>query len=174
MRHPITARRRSVAGFTLLEMMLVTSLMVAVFSALALGVRSGYAANEQIERRTALTIVADDLMDRLFRIDYGQDTDGAASATDLSELFDDTETLGAATLQALHVYAGSAGYQFELANFPWAGQFDITVTADLNDDGDETDPNEGTTNVFRININFVRPDGTVDRVLECMRAKPVG
>ena len=28
---------------------------------------------------TALTIVADDLMDRLFRIDYGQDTDGASA-----------------------------------------------------------------------------------------------
>lgn len=174
MKHPHTARRRAVAGFSLIEMMLVTSLMVAIFSALALGVRSGYSANAQIERRTALTIVADDLMDRLFRIDYGQDTDGAASAAELSELFDDTEALGTATLQSLHVYAGSTGYDFELANFPWPGQFEITVTSDLNDDGDETDPNEGTTRVFRININFLRPDGTIDRVLECMRAKPVG
>jgi type II secretory pathway pseudopilin PulG len=168
------ASRRGVAGFTLLEMTLVTSLMVAIFTALALGVRSGYAANAEIERRTALTLVADDLMDRLFRIDYGLDSDGAASATELTELFDDTEALGSATLQKLHVFAGSAGYEFELANFPWPGQFEITVIADLNDDGDETDPNEGTTNIFRVNINFIRPDGQVDRVLECMRAKPIG
>ena len=168
------AARRGVAGFTLLEMMLVTSLMVAVFSALALGVRAGHTANAEIERRTALTIVADDLMDRLFRIDYGQDTDGAASAAELSELFDDTEAFGTATLQSLNAFAGSAGYQFELANFPWPGQFDITVTSDLNNDGDETDANEGTTNVFRINISFVRPDGRVERILECMRSRPVG
>ena len=166
--------RRGVAGFTLLEMTLVTSLMVAIFSALALGVRAGYAANAEIERRTALTIVADDLMDRLFRIDYGQDTDGAAQAADLSELFDDTEALGIATLQSLHVYNGSLGYQFELANFPWPGEFEVVVNSDLNNDGDELDTAEGTTNIFRINIPFIRPDGRVDRVLECMRAKPIG
>jgi len=166
--------RRGVAGFTLLEMTLVTSLMVAVFTALALGVRSGHTANAEIERRTALTIVADDIMDRLFRIDYGQDTDGAASAAELSELFDDTEPFGTATLQALHAFAGSAGYQFELANFPWPGQFSVTVTSDLNGDGDELDANEGGTDIFRMNIDFLRADGRTERILECMRARPIG
>ena len=148
--------------------------MVAVFTALALGVRSGHTANAEIERRTALTIVADDIMDRLFRIDYGQSTDGAASAAELSELFDDTEAFGTATLESLHAYSGSTGYQFELANFPWPGQFQVIVTSDLNGDGDELDANEGTDNVFRINIDFLRPDGRTERILECMRAKPVG
>jgi len=174
MMRPTAAHRRHVAGFTLFEMMLVTALMVAVFSALALGVRAGHTANQAIARRTALTIVADDLMDRLFRISYGQATDGAATAAELSALFDDDEDLGTVTLTSLEVFSGSTGYQFELANFPWPGQFDVIVSTDLNNDGDEADANEGTNAIYRIDINFIHADGTTERVLECMRARPTG
>lgn len=167
------ARRRSVAGFTLLEMMLVTSLMAAVFSALALGIKSGHSANAEIERRTSVTLVAEDIMDRLFRINYGLDTDGAATANQLSELFDDTEALGTATVNSLRIDQGSEGYMFTLANFPWPGEFEVRVTADLNGDGDELDMAEGTDAIFRIDINFIHADGHVERVMECMRARPI-
>lgn len=168
------ARKRNVAGFTLLEMTLVMTLMVAVFSALALGIKAGHAANAEIERRTAVTLVADDLMDRLFRINYGLDTDGAATAAQLSELFDDTEALGTATLTSLRVFQGADGYTFNLANFPWAGEFEVRVSADLNGDGDEGDAAEGTSAIFRLDVNFNFTDGHVERVMECMRARPIG
>jgi prepilin-type N-terminal cleavage/methylation domain-containing protein len=161
-------------GFTLLEMMLVSVLMVVVFSTLAIGLRAGHLANQEIERRTAQTLVADDLIDRLFRIDFGQPTDGAASGSQLTTLFDDDEVLGNVTLSNLLVFSGATGFQFELANFPWPGAFEVSVHADLNGDGDLLDANEGTSEVYRIDIAFVRPDGTEERVLECIRARPVG
>lgn len=164
---------RGERGFTLLEMTLVSVLMVVVFSTLAIGLRAGHLANQEIERRTAQTLVADDLIDRLFRIDFGQPTDGAASASQLTTLFDDDEDLGNATLTNLRVYSGATGFQFELANFPWPGAFEVNVHSDLNGDGDLLDANEGTTEVYRIDIAFVRPDGTEERVLECIRARPV-
>lgn len=91
---------------------MVSALMVVIFSTLALGLRAGHSANREIERRTALTLVADDLVDRLFRIDFGQATDGAASASQLSALFDDDENLGTVTLTSLRVFSGAQGYQF--------------------------------------------------------------
>jgi prepilin-type N-terminal cleavage/methylation domain-containing protein len=161
-------------GFTLLEMMLVTVLMVVIFSTLALGLRAGHGANREIERKTAETLVADDLVDRLFRIDFGQATDGAASAGQLTALFDDDEDLGTVTLTNLRVFSGATGFRFELANFPWAGEFEVRVHGDLNGDGDESDANEGSTEICRIDVAFVRADGTEERVLECIRARPVG
>ncbi|MBM4014944.1 MAG: prepilin-type N-terminal cleavage/methylation domain-containing protein [Planctomycetes bacterium] len=62
------SRRTAQGGFTLLEMMLVSVLMVVVFSTLALGLRAGHGANREIERKTAQTLVGEDVIDRLFRI----------------------------------------------------------------------------------------------------------
>ena len=161
-------------GFTLIEMTLVLAMLVAIFSALAVGVRSGHAANAEIERRVALTLMADDLMDRLFRIDFGQASDGAASASQLSALFDDDDDLGTCTLTNLRVFSGAAGYQFQLADFAHPGIFEVLVSTDLNGDGDEFDANENTSEVFRLDVNFLRPDGKTERVMECVRARPVG
>jgi hypothetical protein len=161
--------RAPCAGFTLIEMTLVGALMVAIFSTFVLGLRAGHAANREIERSNAITLVADDIMDRLFRINYGQVTDGAASAAQLTALFDDNEDLGTASLMSLKVFAGAVGYQFKLGNFPWPGTFEVRVTADLNGDGDELDANEGTANILRIDILF---DGK--RYLSAMRARPNG
>ncbi len=167
-------RRVAQGGFTLLEMMLVTVLMVVIFSTLALGLRAGHGANREIERKTAQTLVGDDLVDRLFRLDFGAPTDGAASAAQLTALFDDDEGSGTVTLTNLRVFSGATGFRFELANFPWPGEFEVRVHGDLNGDGDESDANEGSTESCRIDIAFLRADGTEERVLECIRARPVG
>jgi len=164
-----SARHARNAGFTLIEMTLVSALMVAIFSTFVLGLRAGHAAAKEIERSNAVTLVADDVMDRLFRIDFGRPTDGAASAAQLTALFDDDENLGSATLCSLRVFAGAKGYQFKLANYPWPGTFEVRVTADLNGDGDELDANEGTMNLLRVDILY---DGK--RVLSSVRARPVG
>jgi Tfp pilus assembly protein PilE len=168
------ATSRATAGFTLIEMTITLTLMVTIFSALAVGVRAGHVANAEIERRVALAVQADDIMDRLFRIDFGQASDGAATAAQLSALFDDDEDLGTCTLTNLRVYSGAKGYTFSLANFPYPGQFEVRVSTDLNGDGDETDPNEGTSEVFRIDVNFIDASGKSERIMECIRARPTG
>lgn len=171
---PRSTTSRARAGFTLIEMTITITLMVTIFSALAIGVRAGHVANAEIERRVALALQADDVMDRLFRIDFGQATDGAATAAQLSALFDDDEDLGTCTLTNLRVYSGAKGYKFSLANFPYPGQFEVRVSSDLNGDGDELDANEGGTDVFRIDVNFVDAAGKSERIMECIRTRPTG
>ncbi len=50
----------------------------------------------------------------------------------------------------------------------------MRVHGDLNGDGDEADANEGTTEIYRIDIDFLATNGRTERVLECIRARPVG
>lgn len=162
-------RHRRAGGFSLIEVLLVTSMMMTVVATVAVGMRSGYTANEEINRRAVLTSLSGELMDRLFRIDFGQPGGVAPSGDQLTELFDDDDSFGTATLCQLAVAPGGPGYLFQLENFPYNGTWEVRVTSDLNNDGDDGDPHEGRPDLYRIDILY---DGLL--VLETMRSAPIG
>ncbi len=164
---PHRVARRRQRGFSLLEVMLVSSMMCTVLTTIGVGMRAGHASKREMERRAQLTIVAGELLDRLFRISYGTSTPSAASNAQLTELFDADSDLGTATLGGLRTAAGATGYQFEIDDFPWGGRFEVRVDADLNGDGDESDAREGRADLLRINILW---DGTL--ILESLRSAP--
>ncbi|MBL8843334.1 MAG: hypothetical protein JNL90_17570 [Planctomycetes bacterium] len=161
------ARRRRQGGFSLLEVMLVSSMMMTVLTTIGVGLRAGHASKREMERRAQLTVVAGELLDRLFRISYGSAGDASASNSQLTELFDADADLGTATVSSLRTAAGSTGYQFEIDDFPWGGQFEVRIDADLNGDGDESDEREGRADLLRLNVLW---DGIL--ILESVRCAP--
>ncbi len=161
---PLHRRQR---GFTLLEVMLVSAMMMTVLTTIGVGLRSGHASKREIERRAQLTIVAGELLDRLFRISYGTASDASATNGQLTELFDGDSDLGTATVSSLRTPAGTIGYQFEIDEFPWGGRFEVRVDADLNGDGDEADAREGRADLLRMNVMW---DGIL--ILESVRCAP--
>lgn len=167
MKRPDPRRRRFARGFSMLEVLLVASMMMTVLTTVGVGLRSGHASKREMERRAQLTLVAGELLDRLFRIGYGNADDAGASGAQLTELFDGDSELGTATLTSLRVAAGSEGHSFALDAFPWGGLFEVRVDADLNGDGDEDDEREGRPDLLRINILW---NGGV--VLESLRCAP--
>ena len=160
-----TKQTRQSAGFTVLEVMLVTSMMMTVLATVTVGIRAGNTANEELRRKSVLTAMSGDLMDRLFAINFGRDGDLPATPEQLNELFDDDDFLGDVTLSSLRVAPGIEGVSFQFANFPYNGIWEVQVTADLNADGDEEDTREGRDDLFRLNIFY---DDVL--ILECMRS----
>ena len=159
--------RRRQGGFSLIEVMLVASMLMTVLTTIGVGLKSGHDANRELQRRAQLTLVCSELLDRLFRLDFGQQGGASATPAQLTELFDADSELGTATLSSLRTPAGQPGFQFELADFPWGGKFEVRVDADLNGDGDETDTREGRADLLRINVLW---DGVL--ILESMRCAP--
>lgn len=161
--------RKGQRGFSLLEVMLVTSMMMTVVATVAVGIRSGHAANEEIRRRAVLTAFSGELMDRLFRIDFGLPDDPDPTGAQLEELLDDDDVLGSITLSMLVKDPGEKGYTLQLTNFPYTGHWEIRVTQDLNNDGDVMDAREGRDDLYRIDILY---SGIL--ILETMRSAPLG
>ena len=161
-------RSKCERGFTVLEVMIITSMMMTVLATVTVGLKAGHTAKEEMRRRDLLTVMSSDIMDRLFQVPFGNPGDEPPSPAELSELFDDDDFLGPVTLSGLRVPAGMPGFTFELANFPYNGTWEVRVAADLNADGDEEDENEGRDDLFRVNILY---DGVL--ILETMRSEPI-
>lgn len=161
------ARRRLQRGSSLVETMLVASLMATVLTTIGIGLRAGHSSRREMQRKVALTAVASELLDRLERIPFGNDGDAGASGGQLDELFDGDTDLGSATLISLRGAPGAEGPSFALQDFPWGGMFEVRVDADLNGDGDEDDDREGRPDLLRINILW---DGKL--LIESIRAAP--
>jgi type II secretory pathway pseudopilin PulG len=161
------SKRRRCGGFSIIEVMVVTAMMATVLSTICVGLRSGHVANKENQRRAQLTLVCSEVMDRLFHIPFGVITDKAATAQQLNQLFGNTDNLGTATLCSLRVPAGKPGFSFNLANFPFGGEFEVRVDDDLNGDGDNKDTLEGRIDLLRIQIIH---DGIT--ILESIRAAP--
>ncbi len=161
-------RRRRWRGFTLVEVMLVTSMMMTILATFAVGIRAGHAATEEMQRRSVLTVMSGDLMDRLYQINFGTVADPDASEEQLTELFDDDDVLGSISLSSMRVAPGVPGHSFQLANFEYGGNWEVRVTGDLNNDGDEDDSLEGREDLMRIDILY---NGSL--VLETIRTAPL-
>ncbi len=147
--------------------MLVSSMLMTVLTTIGVGLRTGHDANRAMQRRAQLTVVCSELLDRLFRLDFGQSGAASVTAAQLDELFDDDDDLGSGTLSSLRIQPGSRGFQFTIAEFPWGGTFEVRVDSDLNGDGDEADDREGRADLLRINVLC---DGVL--VLESLRCAP--
>ncbi|MSR47626.1 MAG: hypothetical protein EXS13_11285 [Planctomycetes bacterium] len=159
--------RHRVGGFTMVEVMMVTAMMATVLTTIGIGLRAGHCSRREMERRAQLTSVVAELLDRMFRIPFGSQGDGTASAAQLDEIFDGDSDLGTASLTSLRAPAGTTGWTFAIAEFPWGGQFEVRVDSDLNGDGDEADANEGREDLLRASIRW---NGTL--LLESIRCAP--
>lgn len=169
-RNKIKRRRRIAsgeAGFSIVETFIVLSMLMAVLAAVAAGVRSAHQASAELRRQADVSRVAAEFMDRLTRISFGSPGDPAPTTADLDELFDDDAILGSATLSSMVQKSTDPGFSFQMANFQWGGVWEVRVTADLNNDGDELDDAEGLTDIFRINIFY-----NTRLVLQTLQAAP--
>ena len=61
-----------------------------------------------------------------------------------------------------------AGHSFQLVDFPYEGLWEVRITGDLNNDGDEDDEREGRGDLLRIDILY---NGVL--ILETMRTAPL-
>jgi hypothetical protein len=154
-------------GFTLVEAAVVVAMMAAILSTIGVGLRFGHVANRENQQKEQLTRVGSELMERLFHVPFGATSDEPATAAQLNELFDGDGDLGTATLCSLRVPAGKPGLRFELANFPFGGEFEVRVDNDLDGDGRISGGREGRGDLFRIEILH---DGKP--ILESIRAAP--
>lgn len=144
--------RSDAAGFSLVELMLSLGLVVITLillqSTLFSAVKNRVATAEQDHRNAQ----AYDLVQRLTAIPFGMQGDPAATGAQLSELFDDDQDLGTATLKSLETAPGTPGHSFS-TNFdgiitPWR----VSVTADLDGDGKTLGFREGRPDLLQIEV----------------------
>lgn len=137
-------------GFSMTELMisvaLVVPMMIVLHSTLSSATKSRVNA-DHTDHRTSL---AYDYTQRLVRIPFGTALDSAAVGSQLSELFDDDQDLGTATLKSLEV--GDKTHQWttviEGVTTSWLCQ----VSSDLDGDGTKTGFREGRTDLLRISL----------------------
>lgn len=147
-------RRKREKGFTLIEVLVTTAMLAGVLGAVTLGLQACHDAADEMERKAIVTRTASQMMDRLFMIDFGTGTDAPPSDAQLTELFDEDDDLGTATLTTLRLAVDDPGYQFTLGNFPYPGIWEVRVGTDLDLDGDETDNLEGEDDIVRMDIYY--------------------
>jgi hypothetical protein len=160
-------RARRDGGFSLVEVMLVSAMMMTVLTTVGIGLRSAHQSRRELDRREQLSAVAAELIDRLFRIPFGEQGARAATTSELDEFFDADADLGAVTLTGLRTPVGGAAWSVQFAEFPWGGAFELRVDGDLNGDGDEADAREGRSDLLRVNVSW---NGTP--ILESLRCAP--
>jgi prepilin-type N-terminal cleavage/methylation domain-containing protein len=136
-------------GFTLVELMFVLGVLAFVSLGLATGVTTGHRTTQALEQQSLLVHQAQSYLERLFVLPFGAQTANAATGDQLTELFDEDDDYGTATLHSLRVF-GAAEFQPE--DFPVPGLFRVVVDADANGDGDTTDPFEGRADLLRIAV----------------------
>ena len=152
-----------------MEVLIATAMAVILLGAVVTGIKACHDSAATIKRNRALNLAATELMQLVFRLDYGNAGDPAPTAGQLAALLDMDDLLGTATLSSLRVPAGQPGFIFQIATIPYAGNWELRVSADLNVDGDELDVDEGSPDLLRIDILFA---GSI--VLESFRGEPLG
>jgi len=137
-------------GFTLLEVLFAMTILAVVAFGLVSGVGAGHATAKRLEEETVLFSRGQELVEGMLAVEFGQSSDSAATAPELTECFDGDDDLGAMTLHKLRKFGPA---QFEPAAFPVRGRFTVIVSDDLNGDGDTDDPDEGQENLLRIEVS---------------------
>lgn len=142
----------SETGFSLVELMLSLGLVVITLvllqSTLFSAVKNRVATAEQDHRNAH----AYDLMQRLTAIPFGKQGDPAATGTQLTELFDDDQDLGIVTLKSLETGPGTPGHSFSTIFDGISTRWRVTVTADLDGDGNTTSFREGRIDLLQIEV----------------------
>jgi hypothetical protein len=131
------------------------------------GIMGGLTTTQEILEWQSVRARSQIYLNRVMALNFGEPTDVAPSAPQLDELFDDDTDLGTATLVALsHAPPEDGGWMFQRDDFPVDGEWLVSVTRDINDDGlVEGDLEEGGK-LVRIAVSF---NGR--RVLSTIRGK---
>lgn len=155
-------------GFTLVETL--ATMVLAVFTLLALHstAQSAIAGRKSLQRTQQAHLMATEFLDRIRQLPFGRDTDPEPTADELTELFDDDQTLGPITLHQLAVAPDQPGRTFTAASNGLIGTWRVKVCNDLDGDGATTGPREGRSDLMRVQVWF---DGQL--VVETMRAAEV-
>jgi prepilin-type N-terminal cleavage/methylation domain-containing protein len=158
-------RGSSAHGFSLIEVCITLTISVILLFALHSSTRSSIMTRRSAEREYQIHLTASELLSRLRRIPFGSATDPAATAGQLTELFDDDDDLGSATVNQLVHPPADPGHTFTMVTSDFAGTWTIRVTRDLNDDGDVNDQRENRPDLVRLSILL-----DDRRIVETMRA----
>jgi hypothetical protein len=146
---PAAGPRRTEAGFTLIEMAASLALAMVMLIALHNTLRSSVSARKDAELQHRIDTMAANLLMRLREINFGKTTDPAPTTAALDELFDDDEDYGSITLMQLR-----PNVTFTTSGAGMVGTWRVSVSDDLNGDGDTADPREGRPDLVRVVISF--------------------
>lgn len=127
-----SARRSQ--GFTLLEVLMGMTFLTFTVVAVGLSVMTARAASRDIAERLMVQTQAQDYMDLLKAINFGDVSDPDPTSAQLDELFDNDDDPGTITLLQVAKYTGAQpGRVFQLTSFPVEGEWSIQIDNDLTD-----------------------------------------
>ena len=135
----------------MVEMAIVGGVLAIVSLSLASGVGTSARGARTLDTRSREEQQGQMYLERLSALPFGASNAAAASAGDLSELFDPDEIFGLATLHSLRAF-GAAEFTVQNARLP--GRWRVLVDRDLNGDGDEADPQEGRNDLLRCAVFY--------------------
>lgn len=142
---------RCARGFNLIELALVSAVLAVVSMSLASGVGVSASATRTLDDRSRVDQQGQMYLERLNAIPFGDNVVSAASAGDVSELFDADELFGVATLHSLREFGP---IEFALTDMAMPGSWRIVVERDLNGDGDMGDSEEGRYDLLRCAVSY--------------------
>ena len=146
--------RPTEAGMTLIEVtfaMVMTALaMVALHSTLSASVEGREAASDSQQVHS----LGLELLERIKELPFGSASESPATPGALTELFDDDQDLGSASLSQLVVAADQTGHVFGVAANGVTGTWEVRVTRDLDGNGAIDGPRDGRDDLVRIEILF--------------------
>jgi hypothetical protein len=146
------SRREHEHGFTIVELTAALAFAVLMLLTLQTTLTSTVKTRERTNRHDAVQGQAYEYLQRLMVIPFGLTTDGAASALQLSELFDEDADLGNVTLQQVRVDVGQTGHVFRTLRDDVTTDWRVLVSNDLDRDGLTTGPREGRPDLLQIEV----------------------
>ena len=143
---------RDEAGFTLLELLACGALATVMLLTLQSTLRSSIQSRQKARELESHQALAFEFLQRLTAIPFGDGSEPAVSAEQLTELFDDDDDFGTAVLRQVRVDAGRAGHAFATSIGGRRTQWRILVSNDLDGDGTVAGGREGRTDLLGIQI----------------------
>jgi len=153
-------------AFSLVEILVTLAVLAVTTLAIATGIGAGHSATRALEADVVVRSRGQELLERLVAVPFGTDGDASATGPQLSELFDDDDDFGSATLHSLAQFGPAV---FEPADFPVPGAWRVVVGRDLDGDGDADDEDEDRDDLLRIAVFH---DGVL--VAQTIRFEPGG
>ncbi|MCB9891321.1 MAG: hypothetical protein H6833_06730 [Planctomycetes bacterium] len=158
MHEPDTTRNahaaKGEAGFSLIDVCVTLFVCVVVIYALHSGTRTAMNTRRVVESNYQLQLFANDFVNRLRRLPFGNPGASVATPQQLDDLFDADQDLGTVTLSQLRCAATEDGYSFKLGGNELNRTWRVRVTSDVNGDGDELDEREARSDLVRMEIYY--------------------
>ena len=152
-------------GFTLVEIVMAAGILAVVALSLVSGAVTSQSAAQTLDRGSLVYTRAEGYLERIMAIPFGAPSDGTATSSELSELFDDDDLLGTASVHKLRNFGAA---EFTTPSVGTPGLWRVLVSDDLDGDGDADTEVEGRNDLFRITVYY---DGRP--VTEVLRFDPI-